>query len=165
MIESDQARHMVPLDQRLNFQVVDQRPDYANVTDAPGFPRLTNQDFLAVAPHHRTHWRRSMKLRSLFTTLAVGTAILVGSPAHAQAGDPCSVYTCMAGISGDGLTGGPACSAAYVTFFSMQVWDPYYDAGATASWRRGYMMACPGANFATNEGILQEIVDVWMWVP
>jgi hypothetical protein len=106
-----------------------------------------------------------MKLRSLFTTVAIGTAILLGGPAHAQGPDPCSTYACMAGISGDGGTGGPACTAGYTAFFSIQVWDPYYDAGSTASLRRGFLMGCPGANVATNEAILEGIIDLWMWVP
>jgi hypothetical protein len=102
-----------------------------------------------------------MKLRSLFTTLALGAAILMGAPAHAQGSDPCSVYACMAGISGAGASGGPACSAPYITFFAIQVWDPDYDPGATATARQEFMMTCPGANVLTNAAVLEGIIGIW----
>jgi hypothetical protein len=102
-----------------------------------------------------------MKLRSLFTTLALGTAILIGSPAHAQGSDPCSVYTCMAGVSGSGASGGPDCVAPSITFFMIQVWDPYYDPGATSAARQEFLTTCPGADEPTNAAILEDIISIW----
>jgi hypothetical protein len=105
-----------------------------------------------------------MKLRSLFTTLAICAAGLTFTPVHAQGSDPCSVYTCMAGLSGYGF-GGPACSASYTTFFEIVIFDPYFDPGATAAERRTFMMTCPGAQIATNATIMEQIIDTYMWTP
>jgi len=56
-----------------------------------------------------------MKLRAVFATLAFGTTVgLITTPAHAQSVDPCTVYMCMAGISGIGASGGPGCAPALV---------------------------------------------------
>lgn len=99
-----------------------------------------------------------MNLRTLLTAAAFGVAGLTLTPAHAQSVDPCAVYTCMAGISGSGTTGGPACAPATSYFFSLVVFDPYFDAPATAQLRRQYLMTCPGAQVATNAAILPAII-------
>jgi hypothetical protein len=104
-----------------------------------------------------------MKLRSLLSTLAIGTAIAIGAPAHAQGSDPCSVYTCMVGYSSG--AGGPGCTAAYFTFFSMQIWDPDFDPGATATERQQFLLTCPGATYGTNEGLLEGVISSWGGVP
>jgi hypothetical protein len=69
-----------------------------------------------------------MKLRTLFTAAAFGVAGLNLTPAHAQSVDPYAVYTCMAGISGSGTSGGAACAPATSYFFSLVVFDPHFDA-------------------------------------
>src|SRR5690348_18059380 len=74
-----------------------------------------------------------MKLRVLCATLAFGAlGMMTMAPVHAQSVDPCTVYTCMAGISGSGASGGPGCTAATDYFFgALVVFDPYFDAPDT----------------------------------
>jgi hypothetical protein len=106
-----------------------------------------------------------MKLRVLLTTLALGTAALAITPARAQAVDPCTVYVCMAGISGAGASGGAGCAPATTFFFSIAIFDPYFDAPATSMARRHYLMSCPGANAPTNAALLNAIIAQWGSVP
>lgn len=48
-----------------------------------------------------------MKPSILFSILIVGVATaLTIAPARAQSVAPCAAYTCMAGMSGEGATGG-----------------------------------------------------------
>ncbi|MBP1475772.1 hypothetical protein J7I44_15805 [Frateuria sp. MAH-13] len=90
---------------------------------------------------------------------------MTATPVHAQSVDPCTVYTCMAGISGAGASGGPACVPATTYFFSLAVFDPWFDAPATSQLRRTYLMTCPGANVATNAALLNAIIAEWGTVP
>lgn len=106
-----------------------------------------------------------MRLRALVLTMTFGGAALTNTTVQAQSVDPCSVYTCMAGISGVGTTGGPACAPSTELFFSIAIFDPYFDAPATATARREYLMTCPGANVATNAAILEAIIAEWGYVP
>ena len=108
-----------------------------------------------------------MKLRALFAPLALAAAIaLTAEPAHAQVVDPCTVYTCMAGISGTGLSGGPGCTPATAVFLAISVYDPSFDPGATSLARRSYLtVGCPMASFATNAAILEAIMATWGEVP
>jgi hypothetical protein len=71
----------------------------------------------------------------------------------------------MAGISGSGTSGGPACTPATTYFFSLVVFDPYFDAPATSQLRRGYLMTCLGATTATNAVVLNTIITEWGSVP
>ena len=105
-----------------------------------------------------------MQLQSLFATVCFGAALMAPA-AEAQVVDPCMVYTCMAGISGAGAGGGSGCVPATGAFFSIVVFDPYYDAAATSRLRRLYLMSCPGANVATNAALLSAIIAEWGWVP
>jgi len=98
----------------------------------------------------------------LATVAAAGLAV---APVRAQSVDPCTVYTCMAGISGAGTSGGPACIPATTYFFSLVVFDPVFDAAATAELRRAYLMTCPGANVTTNAAVLSAIIAEWGAVP
>ena len=102
---------------------------------------------------------------SALLALAVTAAGLTAAPVHAQSVDPCSVYTCMAGISGAGASGGSACVPATTYFFSLVVFDPWFDAAATSQLRRTYLMTCPGANVATNAALLNAIIAEWGSVP
>jgi hypothetical protein len=71
----------------------------------------------------------------------------------------------MAGISGAGASGGPACVPATTYFFSLVVFDPMFDPGATAELRRTYLMTCPGANVPSNAVLLNAIIAEWGAVP
>ncbi len=106
-----------------------------------------------------------MKLRAFLIAAVLGGIALSNTTAHAQSIGPCSVYTCMAGISVPGATGGPACVPAIDLFFSIVIFDPWYDAPATATARREYMMTCPGADLTTNAAILNAIIAEWGYVP
>ncbi|HXD35330.1 MAG TPA: hypothetical protein VN624_01670 [Rhodanobacter sp.] len=107
-----------------------------------------------------------MKLLALLAILTIGVAtVLTIARAHAQSVDPCAVYTCMAGMSGEGTTGGAACTPATTFFFSLVVFDPYFDAPATSQLRRQYLMTCPGANTGTNAAILNAIIAEWGTMP
>ena len=108
-----------------------------------------------------------MKLRVLCATLAFGVlGMMTMAPVHAQSVDPCTVYTCMAGISGSGASGGPGCTAATDYFFGvLVVFDPYFDAPDTAQVRRNYLATCPGSNFESNAAILNSILTTWYAVP
>ncbi|MGN2243085.1 hypothetical protein ACFWZU_06180 [Frateuria sp. GZRR33] len=107
-----------------------------------------------------------MKLPIRPALLALGAAVSLNmTPAHAQSVDPCTVYTCMAGISGAGASGGPGCVPATTYFFSLVVFDPSFDAAATSQLRKTYLMTCPGANTATNAALLNAIIALWGAVP
>jgi len=106
-----------------------------------------------------------MNPRTLLAALAIGATGLAVAPVHAQGADPCSVYVCMAGISGDGTTGGPECAGAIATFHAIQVWDPEFDSGSTATARRTFLMTCPGVQVPTNAAVLEGIIAQWGYTP
>ncbi len=114
-----------------------------------------------------------MKLRALLTTIALGAAtVLTIAPVQAQTVDPCTIYMCMAGISGFGASGGPACTPAMAYWHTpspagLAVWTTYgFIAPASAALRREYMtVGCPAANEATNAAILEAIITEWGSVP
>ena len=115
-----------------------------------------------------------MKLRTLFATLALGAACSTAAPVQAQSVDPCTVYLCMAGISGFsvGSGGGPACAPAIVYWHAptpagLAVYHPPqgFNPPASAARRRAYLMSCPGATTASNAGVLQAIMSTWGWEP
>jgi hypothetical protein len=106
-----------------------------------------------------------MKLRNLLTAITFSAAGLTVGTGHAQGADPCSVYTCMAGVSGVGTPGGAACTAPIAAFHAIQVWDPEFDSGSTAAARRQYLMTCPGTQEPTNLAILDAIIKQWGYTP
>lgn len=106
-----------------------------------------------------------MKLRVLLTAFVISVTGLTVDSAHAQAADPCSVYICMAGISGSGATGGAACVDPIAAFHAIQVWSPYFNSPATAAARRRFLMTCPGAQAPTNRAILNAIIAQWGYSP
>lgn len=108
-----------------------------------------------------------MKLHTRFSTIVFALSVGIGlsTPARAQAPDPCTVYLCMAGMSGSGTTGGPGCAGAVATFFSIQVWSPWFNGPATAMARQTYLMSCPGATTGTNAAIMSAIISQWGQVP
>lgn len=106
-----------------------------------------------------------MQLRSLLTTLILGAGASL-SPAQAQTLSPCGIYMCMAGVSGAGASGGPACAPSLVYWHTvLAVYSPYFNPPASALRRRTYLMACPGAQVATNAGLLSAIIGTWGYVP
>ena len=108
-----------------------------------------------------------MQLRTLFTTLALGAISLTTTPTHAQAVTPCEVYLCMAGISGYGTSGGPACTTSYTYWHTaLAVYSPYFNPPASAARRRAYLLSCrPGATVASNAAVLNTIMNTWGWIP
>ncbi|HEV7123137.1 MAG TPA: hypothetical protein VGN24_06880 [Rhodanobacter sp.] len=106
-----------------------------------------------------------MHLRTLFVILAVATGAGT-APAQAKTVMPCEVYVCMAGISGAGATGGPACAPSLVYWHSvLAVYSPYFNPPASALRRQTYLMSCPGAHVATNAALLNTIISIWGYVP
>jgi hypothetical protein len=107
-----------------------------------------------------------MKLRALFTTAALGATFLITVPVRAQTVDPCTVYTCMAGISGFGATGGPACAPAHTYWHTaLAIYSPYFNPPASAARRSAYLLTCPGATTATNAAVMEAIIAEWGSVP
>ncbi|MBB6241386.1 hypothetical protein [Rhodanobacter sp. MP1X3] len=110
-----------------------------------------------------------MKLRSVFATLAFGTAVgLITAPTHAQNAVACTLYMCMAGISGVGASGGPGCIPSLAlwnapTPAGLAVYDESgFDGLASYGVRESYLMTmCPTANVGTNAAILQTIMLMW----
>lgn len=111
-----------------------------------------------------------MKLRILSPILALGLATSTNL-IHAQTVDPCSVYLCMAGISGAGASGGPACTAPIAFWHAiapagLAVYDEEgFDAPASLTARQTYLMTCPGAQVLSNAGILSAIIAEWGSIP
>ncbi|KPN07063.1 hypothetical protein AN651_10700 [Xanthomonas arboricola] len=107
-----------------------------------------------------------MKLRSIATTFALAAALSLGlsAPARAQAGDPCSVFLCMASMTAPSKPAGPTCAAPIATFHSIQVWSPAFNPSATAAARRTYLMTCPGV-VPVNQATLEAIIAQWGYTP
>jgi hypothetical protein len=106
-----------------------------------------------------------MQLRALFVILTVAAGL---NPTSAQARPvtPCEVYTCMAGISGAGATGGPACASAVAYWHTaLAVYSPYFNPPASALRRRTYLMTCSGTHVATNATLLNTIISMWGYAP
>jgi len=100
---------------------------------------------------------------------ALGLATASGS-IHAQSVDSCTVYTCMAGLSGYGTSGGTACEAALnywhaATPAGLAVYHPYFNPGASAARRRSYLMQCKFSQLATNAIILNTIINTLGYDP
>lgn len=107
-----------------------------------------------------------MKIKAIITASALALATL-STPSHAQAAvDPCTVFLCMAGLSGYGASGGAGCTPA-VTYWhtALTVYNPYFNSSATAARRQAYMMTCPGANTGQNTAVFQAIMNTWGRVP
>ena len=85
-----------------------------------------------------------MQLRTLFATLIVATGLSI-TPALAQTVAPCNVYMCIAGISGFGATGGPACAQA------LAFWHAPSPAGLAVWTTYGFMAPASAALFKLVE--------------
>ena len=112
-----------------------------------------------------------MQLRTLFATLALGAA-LSSTPAHAQTLTPCELYLCMAGISGYGTSGGPACVPALAFWHAptpagLAIWTypNGFQSQPSATLRRNYLSSCTGSNVATNAAVLNAIISEWGYSP
>ena len=100
-------------------------------------------------------------------TLALGLTFTLNAQA---APSPCTVYLCMAGISGVGLTGGPDCVIPIAYWHApfpagLAVYSPNFNPPASRTRRRNYLDSCPGANHLTNGGIKNAIVEAWGSIP
>lgn len=106
-----------------------------------------------------------MKLPTIGTNVALAAALCLGlgAPARAQAADPCSVFLCMAAVSGFGKPSAE-CAAPIAAFHAIQIWDPYFDSPATAAARRTYLMTCPGV-VPVNQATLEAIIGQWGYTP
>jgi hypothetical protein len=111
-----------------------------------------------------------MTMRGLFTTIALGVAGLATTPVHAQSWDPCTVYMCMAGISGFGASGGPACAPALAYWHAptpagLAVYDVWtgFDAPASAARRMAYMDSCP--TITVNPAVVSAIIALHGSIP
>ncbi|RYE43282.1 MAG: hypothetical protein EOP24_29180 [Hyphomicrobiales bacterium] len=106
-----------------------------------------------------------MNLRTISGNFALATVLGLGLTAHAraQAPEPCTVFLCMASVSGFGIPS-PGCAAPIAVFHSIQVWSPTFNPPATAAARRGFLMACPGAT-VPNQAILEAIIGQWGYRP
>lgn len=106
-----------------------------------------------------------MKLRTIATTFALAAALGLGlsAPARAQAPDPCSVFLCMAAVSGFGAPSAE-CASPIGVFHAIQVWSPAFNPPATAAARRTYLMTCPGAS-VPNQAVLEAIIGQWGYTP
>jgi hypothetical protein len=89
-----------------------------------------------------------------------------------QGAEPCTLYLCMAGISGTGSSGGPACDAPIAYWHASAPMgitvsgSSSFDAPDSLGLRRAYLSSCPGAtNTPQNAAILQTILDVWGSAP
>jgi hypothetical protein len=111
--------------------------------------------------------RHAPHARVLDVALGGGIAALVAvAPLHAQGVDPCTVYTCMAGVSGAGTSGGPACTPALAYWHgALAVYSPLFNPPASAARRESYLRTCPGASYASNAALLKAIIAAWGWVP
>ncbi|HEX7816325.1 hypothetical protein [Dyella sp.] len=102
-----------------------------------------------------------MKLRAIFTTLALGAACMTAEQAHAWGGDPCESYLCMAGMSGQGSEGS-GCEAGRQSFFSIIIYDEEgIDFPATRIARQEFLQTCSGSSYMQNSAILNEIIAEW----
>lgn len=104
-----------------------------------------------------------MKLRASLTALVLGAACLITAPVRAQAVDPCTVYMCMAGISGFGASGGYACTPALVywhapTPVGLAVYHPPqgFNPPASAARRTTYMDSC--MTITVNPDVVSAII-------
>jgi hypothetical protein len=113
-----------------------------------------------------------MKLRTLFTALALGSSVgLVATSIQAQeAASPCETYKCIASFSGYGAAPTPSCASGLQTFLKIAIFNPPLDSGdssvkhefdpdATAAKRKKYLMGCPDAAADTH---LATIVNKWL---
>lgn len=103
-----------------------------------------------------------MKMRFFVVGLTFCIGAFFHAPAHAQTVDPCTVYTCMAGVSGFGASGGPACAPAIAYWHSaLAVYSPVFNPPASAALRKAYMATCVGANTASNAAVFTTIMSTW----
>ncbi len=112
-----------------------------------------------------------MKFRALFATFILWAA--ASSSAPAQTLDPCTVFTCMAGMPGVvGLPGGPLCTPSLLYWHAaspagLAVYVPYegFDSTLSATLRRTYLSTCPGVIGSSNAAILELILSEYGYLP
>ena len=106
-----------------------------------------------------------MRLCGLLTIAALGTSCLVATPTRAQTVDPCTVYICMAGISGFGKSGGPACAPALAFWHApapagLAVYHPPqgFNPPASVVRRTTYLESC--ATTTVNPDVVSAIITI-----
>lgn len=111
-----------------------------------------------------------MRLRGLLATAALGAVCLATSPVRAQTVDPCTVYMCMAGISGFGASGGPTCAPALAYWHAptpagLAVYHPPqgFNPPASAARRTAYMESC--VTITVNPDVVSAIIAMHGSVP
>lgn len=111
-----------------------------------------------------------MRLLALFTAFAFGATSLITTPTHAQTVDPCTVYMCMAGISGFGASGGPACTPALAYWHAptpagLAVYHPPqgFNPPASAARRMIYMDSC--TTITVNPDVVSAIIAMHGSIP
>lgn len=112
-----------------------------------------------------------MKIRALFATFVFCAA--ASSSGQAQTTDPCTLFTCMAGMPGVvGLPGGPACTPSLLYWhavapagLAVYVPDEGFDATLSAGLRRTYLSTCPGVIDSSNDAILEAILSEYGYLP
>lgn len=112
-----------------------------------------------------------MRLRTAFATLSLALGIAsVNTSAQAQAPDPCTLYLCMASISGQGTPPGNCASALaywHIPFpGGLAIWTYYpvtkFWPDQSYEYRKQYMNSCSGAtNTQNNSNISDAIMDQW----
>ena len=110
-----------------------------------------------------------MRLRIHLAALSLALSLVgLSTPAQAQAPDPCTLYLCMASISGQGSK--PANCIPSTTYWGIPVeaggFAVYYYGvfvpPASYMVRQTYLNSCPGAtNTANNSTILNAIMSQW----
>lgn len=113
-----------------------------------------------------------MKLRSQLAALSLAALGVAGfsTSAQAQAPDPCTLYLCMASISGDG-TPSPSCTGTILFWHTpspsgLAVWTYYpvvkFWEDISYQVRQQYMNSCKGAtDTPTNQAVSNAIMSKW----
>ncbi|TAA10829.1 hypothetical protein EA658_14045 [Pseudoxanthomonas winnipegensis] len=107
----------------------------------------------------------SLEFRSaLFKVLLFLTSILcVGSAGAQDFTGPCVAVLCLAGKM-EGGEGGPGCVAAEQIYFSIRVFDPYYDPAATSAARMLYLQGCATEHLGQKEAV-NAVYGTWFSGP
>ncbi len=113
-----------------------------------------------------------MKQQTLLTGLALIAASVTPLPTRAQSVDPCTVYMCMAGISGFAgpVGGGPACAPTLIYWSApspagLAVYHPPqgFNPPASAGLRTTYLNSC--LTITVNPAVVSAIIAQHGWKP
>lgn len=109
-----------------------------------------------------------MKMLAVLSALTLCAASATMTTAHAQTLMPCEVFLCMAGESGVGAPGGPACLPATTYWHApaptgLAVWASYvFVPPASYTARQTYLtQGCPQSVVGKNAAALAKIMAIW----